>query len=1151
MKNIIIYLLLLLTTLASKELNVAFSYDKPPYTFSKDTKIGIEPELMKKALEPLGYKINVIQMPKYYLENILYQDNSYDAASSVTPKKGDGLFYSDRFTYYENYAITRKKDHISIKSIDDLKSVDFVSWNSSYNDLGPKFHAMFNPVDGKYKERYHQNPSQMEDARMFFNGDVDAILVDKNIFKWYTTYFNIKDNFEYHKIFPKKKWYHVAFRSKKVRDDFNEGLKRLRRTGEYRRILNYYLTHDLTSIIKLANVLAEIVSPYLYKLDRKTAQTVLEKFIKDDNILSISIIDNKLGKVFVSMEKKHSDIGSAEFEKEISYKSDNSYSDLGKVKVVYKRDFDFKGKNPVPPIEDFYLLQEKDLDRIRAIYKNNGVMAAKPIELSEDEKSYLKRLKSITVHNEKLWAPYNFNIDGEARGFVIDYMNLLGRKLGLKIEYVSGYSWNEFLDLIKAKRIDVIANIVDTPDRRAYIYFTKPYITSKKAIFSNEPGLKHFPDLIGKTVAVPKGFYIERFLKERYPGIKLKTYRDVLSCIVGVLNGEADAVVESYSVINYLLQKNDLEFKYMTLSEDKELQSKLSIGVAKDKKILRDILQKAIESVSKDEMLQLRQKWFGIKERGISIYSDEEYKYIKSMKYLKICTNPNWKPIEFTENGKAQGISIDVINIISNKLGVKSNFITSKSWADSQKLFSSGECDILPAAVYTREREKFAYFTKPYLSYKLAIITSEDKPIVTSIDAISDKVMARKRKSGIIDIMKRRYPGLKVLEVDSYEDAFEKVENGEAYFTLATLPILSYYQYRHGLKNLKVAGYLDMSYDLSIAVNKSNYLLYNIIEKTLSTIPKSTVDIINDRWTTFKVIKTVDYIFILKIVAVLLLIIVIILIAYFKLKKLHTQIDMLNRTLEERVMEEVIKNRNKDKILIFQDRLAKMGEIISMIAHQWRQPLNNISILHQILLLKYKKGTLDDEAMEKFSKDANRQIQMMSDTIDHFRDFFKPEKSMHRFELGSLVKDMANMLKPVLEKENIELITRVEDRIEILGYRNELGQSVISILNNAKDALISNRERDRKIVLRVFKRATKAIVRIEDNAGGIPDDILDKLCEPYFSTKESKNGTGIGLYMAKMIVEEHMHGELNYFNENDGAVFEIVLDLSKDRIKRV
>jgi len=130
------------------------------------------------------------------------------------------------------------------------------------------------------------------------------------------------------------------------------------------------------------------------------------------------------------------------------------------------------------------------------------------------------------------------------------------------------------------------------------------------------------------------------------------------------------------------------------------------------------------------------------------------------------------------------------------------------------------------------------------------------------------------------------------------EDAFEKVEKREAYFTLATLPILSYYQYRHGLKNLKVAGYLDMSYDLSIAVNKSNYLLYNIIEKTLSTIPKSTVDIINDRWTTFKVIKTVDYIFILKIVAVLLLIIVIILIAYFKLKKLHTHIDMLNRTLE-------------------------------------------------------------------------------------------------------------------------------------------------------------------------------------------------------------------------------------------------------------
>jgi ABC-type amino acid transport substrate-binding protein/nitrogen-specific signal transduction histidine kinase len=1134
----------LVTTLLvwSKELNIAFGYDKPPYTFSKDSSIGIEPELVKKAFEPYGYKVNVTQMSKYYLEKILFEENDLDGVSSVTPRDGDGLFYSDKFTYYENFVITRKRDHIKIDSLEDLAKIDFVSWNSSYNDLGDKFYRYFNPVDGIYRQRYHENPSQLEDAKMFFQGKVDAILVDKKIFKWFTTYLNIKDSFEYHGIFPKKKWYSMAFRSKKIRDVFNEGLKKLRESGEYDRIVEYYLNHDMTSILKLANVLSEMAAPYLYRLDDRTMKSIIEKFMKNDDIVSITILDSKLDRVFVKSVKKSNSVKTATFTKSIRYKAENTYVDLGEVIIEYKRDFDFHGNSPIPDIESFYTIPTIEIEKIRDIYKRSNIISGKPITLDKEELAYLKKLKFISVHNERMWAPYNFNINGKPQGLVVDFMKLLGRKLDLKIRFVSGYSWNEFLQLIKEGRIDVISNIVDTPDRREYIEFTKPYMISKKAIFSNQPGLKHFSDLEGKIVAVPKGFYIERYLKEKYPKIRLKTYRNVLSCIVAVINGEADAVVESYSVISYLMQKNDLKLKYMTLSEDSELQSHLCIGVAKDKKILRDILQKAIDSVSEDEMRQLRQKWLGIKEREVSIYDEEEYRYLKNTRKINICTNPNWRPIEFSENGNPKGISIDVLNILLNKIGIKPNFIHSDSWEESQEMMKRGECDILPAAVYTKERATYAYFTKPYLSYKVAIVTSEDKPVVTDFASVADKTMVRKKKSGLINIMKKRYPGLKVIEVDSYEEAFEKVRNNEAYFTTATLPILSYYQYTHGLNNLKVAGYLDLSYDLSIMVTRNNYLLYSIIDKTLSTIPQSTMRIINDRWTTFKVVKTIDYGLVLKIVSISLLIILIISIAYYKLRRLHRQIDEMNRTLENRVMEEVMKNRQKEKMMMFQDRLAKMGEIISMIAHQWRQPLNNISILNQVLLLKYRKGTLDDKAVENFSRETGKQIKLMSDTIDHFRDFFKPEKEMKDFNLGRLVEDMVDMIGPVLESHDIDISIDVEKDIVIKGYRNELGQSIISILNNARDALVAGRESDRKIRIEARRESGKAVLRIIDNGGGIPENILDKLCEPYFSTKESKNGTGIGLYMARMIVEEHMKGVLRFYNRESSAVFEIILN---------
>jgi len=551
-RYIALHIVLLVTLLYPQTLKIAFSYDKPPYTFAKDTHKGIEPALVKKILEPYGYQVDILQMNKYYLRQMLLNQNDIDGVSAVTPTTNGNIFYSHNFSFYENYVITRKRDHIKIDKLDDLKNIDFVSWSSSYNDLGKQFNSMFNPKTGTYKEKYHENPSQMEDVRMFLDGKADALLIDKNIFRWYTTYFNVHDEFEYHRIFSHKNGYCMGFRSRKVRDEFDRGLDRIIRNGEYQRIMEYYLTHDMTSIIKMATVLGEIVAPYLYRLDHKLSDAILERFATNSNIVSIEIIDTKLNKVFAqstySLPSGETDMLSVP----IRYRRGGTDINLGVLKIVYNKNFDFGHKIPVPAIEILNDIPGLDTEMVRSIYKQNSVIITKPLHLTDEEKAYIKHKKSISVHNEKLWAPYNFNIDGEPQGFVVDYMRLLGRMLNLKIEFVSGYSWNEFLQLIREERIDVISNIVNTPDRAKYINFTTTYMTSKKAIFSNQPGLKHFVDLSGKRVAVPKGFYIERFIEHKYPSIKLKTYKNVLACIVAVLNGEADAVVESYSVINYL-----------------------------------------------------------------------------------------------------------------------------------------------------------------------------------------------------------------------------------------------------------------------------------------------------------------------------------------------------------------------------------------------------------------------------------------------------------------------------------------------------------------------------------------------------------------------------------------------------------------------
>ncbi len=248
--------------------------------------------------------------------------------------------------------------------------------------------------------------------------------------------------------------------------------------------------------------------------------------------------------------------------------------------------------------------------------------------------------------------------------------------------------------------------------------------------------------------------------------------------------------------------------------------------------------------------------------------------------------------------------------------------------------------------------------------------------------------------------------------------------------------------------------------------------------------------------------------------------------------------------LRNTIKEKVAKNKEQQLILMQQSRLAQMGEMISMIAHQWRQPLNNLSLISQTIILKYKKGQLDDKAVAYFEKASKKQIAHMSSTIDEFRDFFKPDVDKRIFSIQESVNRMIAILSPVLRTHNITLEHQVCDNCFVEGYPNKLGQSLINIINNAKDALMENQVKEGKISIFYESTEESIILHIRDNAGGIAPDIIDRIFEPYFSTKNDKNGTGIGLYMSKMIVEDHMGGQIVVESVAGITTFTIILNRS-------
>ena len=252
--------------------------------------------------------------------------------------------------------------------------------------------------------------------------------------------------------------------------------------------------------------------------------------------------------------------------------------------------------------------------------------------------------------------------------------------------------------------------------------------------------------------------------------------------------------------------------------------------------------------------------------------------------------------------------------------------------------------------------------------------------------------------------------------------------------------------------------------------------------------------------------------------------------------------------LGKKVMDEIGKRLAQERILIHQSRLASMGEMLGMIAHQWRQPLTALRILVADLTDAYEHSELSRQYLAGCVRDINSQIAFMARTIDDFRDFFRPSKEMERFDLARAVDDVLNILSALLKSKSITVsVSRPDDDlIETDGYPNEFKQVVLNIINNAVDAITGRRQKglmDRAegdIFIDIDRENGRPRVGIRDNGGGIPEEILGRIFEPYFTSKTKTAGTGIGLSMSRTIIE-NMHGTIRVENVKAGAQFSIVL----------
>lgn len=593
---------------------------------------------------------------------------------------------------------------------------------------------------------------------------------------------------------------------------------------------------------------------------------------------------------------------------------------------------------------------------------------------------------------------------------------------------------------------------------------------------------------------------------------------------------------------------------------DKYNEQNLSLDAIKyEGRVLRDLAYPAKEKLGEIKLEKIQRIYdlynvLGLIDKQIDVkklllknsseifLNKEEYTYLNSNKKINMCVIPNIKPYSFIgKTGEFKGFVADYIKLIEKRTSFKFNLVRTSSFKESLEYLKSGKCDILSSAENIKTRRDFANFTKPFIDISLVLITKDNRGFVDDITVLKDQKIGIYKYYSFNKTLKNKYPNHNFVDVNSIDESIEKIKKEELFGHIDLL-LTSWDKIQENeFEKLKISAKLNLSVPLSIAIKKDDFILYKILNKAVDSISKEKKDEILQKWLTIEYKKEFDNDLIWKILILFLVIISFIIYKQRLLRKMNDTLQLMvkektkelqkiNAELEKRVKKEVEENLKKDAVLSKQSKFAAMGEMIQNIAHQWRQPLSIISTGASGLKVKKEiDGKLDDKMLDETLDKIITTTAHLSNTIDDFMHYFKPNKNKEVFKLDDVIEKTLGIFNCNVDDKEIEVIKNVDD-ISINSFQNEFIQILINIINNSRDAFKEASLDKMYIFIEAKSNNNEVTIEIKDNAGGIEEKIMDKIFDPYFTTKHQYHGTGIGLYMCKEIIDKHIKGTLEAKN---------------------
>ncbi|MFW5426186.1 MAG: transporter substrate-binding domain-containing protein [Methylophagaceae bacterium] len=511
------------------------------------------------------------------------------------------------------------------------------------------------------------------------------------------------------------------------------------------------------------------------------------------------------------------------------------------------------------------------------------------VNLTPQEQNWILKHPQVSVGGGPDWAPFDFvDNDGEYSGFANDYLSLIAQKTGLTFK-VTINQWSHNLQDIREKRIDLLGAVYYTDDRTEYMNFSTPYIEALDYFFIRDDlEVKTLEDLNGMRVAIPRGYAHGEILKKHFPEIEIITVNTFGKAIDAVLENHADLLYDNYAALSYAFKKEGINTIIPFKSTRSIGNNPIHIVTRKGAPELASIIQKGLNAISANEKQEIYDKWLGsttTKTNTKLTLSSSEQQWLDEHKIIRFAGDPNWLPYEaFDQHGHYIGIVADHLKIIEQRLGIKLEFVQTRTWAESVEKVKRGEIDVL-SETDDSELQSQLSFTENYVSSPIVIVMKNDENYVENIHQIKQRKIAVIKDYGYVAGIIKKYPSLEFHYVDTIQEGLAAVATGKVEALLATLAQASHHISKLGIHNIRIVGKTEFSTKLAFGMNTEFTPLIPLFNRALNSISPNEKQAIFDSWGEQKFTERADYRWLAKVIGALLVFMLIMLYWNRKLAK--------------------------------------------------------------------------------------------------------------------------------------------------------------------------------------------------------------------------------------------------------------------------